>query len=82
MEPRNPQHSLTQAAERLNTAIIALEQRLHQPSEPNVEIDLLEKENMRLHEENQGLRELLELLDVRLEMSILQMEELMRGKES
>lgn len=81
MESKKPQHSLTQAAERLNTAILTLEQRLHQRAEPNAEIELLEKENMQLHEENQSLRGLLEELETRLEMSILQVEELMRGQE-
>lgn len=83
MSTSEPSSSLQQAADRLNAALQAIEVRLQQkPDASGEEVALLEAENMQLHEENQRLRELLEDLETRLEMSILQVEELMRGQES
>ena len=57
------------AASRLNEAFIKLTRKMEhlqsQVSE-NPEIDLLEQENMRLHQENAELRQLLEETDQKL----------------
>ncbi len=74
------QHPVSQAAERLNAALSRLEQRiidLRQDRGSQPELELLERENLQLHEENRHLRDLLDALEMRLELSIVQLESLM-----
>lgn len=58
------------AAQRLNQAFLKLEQKRYESAAPadgrHEEINLLEQENMRLHEELAGLKQLLNELDAQL----------------
>lgn len=61
------------AAHRLNQAFLRLEEKMQNPqikgAEKDAEIELLENENMRLHEELAQLNKLLEEVDKTLEVT-------------
>lgn len=80
----NMPHSLSQAALRLNQAFDLLEgriARLQQERDRRPETKLLEQENLQLYEENRRLCELLESLEMRLELSLVQLENLIHDEE-
>ena len=68
------------AASRLNQAFVQLTQKMeHLQTQltDHPEVELLEQENMRLHEENASLKELLQETDQQLETMARQVAEMM-----